>query len=72
MTTCRTRSAGLLMVVPGPGFCGSSSPGTKRAPGPVVRLMSTSLPLPRMRSTTLLGLAPAAAIQVALGGLLIW
>jgi len=25
-----------------------------------------------MRSTTLLGLAPAAAIQVALGGLLIW
>jgi hypothetical protein len=60
------------MVVPGPGFCGSSSPGTKRAPGPVVRLMSTSLPLPRMRSTTLLGLAPRCGIQVALGGLLIW
>ena len=46
------RSAGGRMVVPGPGFCGSSSPGTKRAPGPVVRLMRTSLPLPLIRSTT--------------------
>ena len=51
-TTWRTRSAGGLMVVPGPGFCGSSSPGTKRAPGPVVRLMRTSLPLALIRSTT--------------------
>jgi hypothetical protein len=51
-TTWRTRSAGGRIVVPGPGFCGSSAPGTKRAPGPVVRLMRTSLPLALIRSTT--------------------
>ena len=48
----RTRSAGRLRVVPGPGSRGSSAPGWKRPPAPVVRLMMTSTPLSRMRSTT--------------------
>ena len=51
----RIRGSGsdvLINLTTGPGFCGSSSPGTKRAPGPVVRLMRTSLPLALIRSTT--------------------
>jgi hypothetical protein len=51
-TTWRTRSTGAFMVVPGPAFCGSSAAGEKRAPGPVVRLMRTSVPLDLIRSTT--------------------
>ena len=51
-STCCTRWRGVRSVVPGPGFIGSSGSGEKRPPGPVVRLMTTSVPLDRMRSTT--------------------
>ena len=51
-TTWRTRSSGPRSVEPGPAFLGSAGSCSKRAPGPVVRLISTSVPLPRMRSTT--------------------
>ncbi len=51
-STCFTRSRADLRLVPGPCCIGSSAPGAKRAPGPVVRLITTSVPLPRMRSTT--------------------
>ncbi len=49
--TWRTRSPAGLRLVAGPTLSGSSMPGWKRAPGPVVRLISTSVPLARMRST---------------------
>ena len=51
-TTWRTRSSGDRSVLPGPGLDGSSASCSKRAPGPVVRLISTSVPLSLMRSTT--------------------
>ena len=51
-TTWRTRSAGDFMVVPGPCFERLVGAGTKRAPGPVVRLIRTSVPLALIRSTT--------------------
>ena len=51
-TTCATRCSGRIRVVPGAATFGSSSLGMKRPPGPVVRLMITSVPLARMRSTT--------------------
>jgi hypothetical protein len=51
-STCRTRASGVAMLVPGPPRAGSASSGTKRAPGPVVRLMMTSLPASRIRATT--------------------
>ncbi len=51
-TTWRTRSSGDLSVLSALGFDGSLSSCMKRAPGPVVRLMRTSLPLDLIRSTT--------------------
>ena len=50
--TCSTRRIGAISVVPGAATLGSSFPGMKRWPGPVVRLMIRSVPLSRMRSTT--------------------
>ena len=49
---CSTRFSGVSSVVPGPAMRGSSIDGTKRPPGPVVRLMTTSLLRARMRPTT--------------------
>ena len=51
-TTCCVLTAAVCMLVPGPALLGSSFAGTNIAPGPVVRLMSRSTPLARMRSTT--------------------
>jgi hypothetical protein len=48
---CSTRRSGCMSVVPGAATFGSSLPGMKRWPGPVVRLIITSTPLSRMRST---------------------
>ena len=51
-TTCSVRTSGVVSIVAGAATFGSSSLGTKRPPGPVVRLMMRSVPLPRMRLTT--------------------
>ena len=51
-TMCSTRLSGGMRVEPGPATRGSSLLGTKRPPGPVVRLMIKSEFLSRMRSTT--------------------
>ena len=51
-TMCSMRRSGVVSVVPGAATDGSASLGTKRWPGPVVRLMMTSVLLARMRSTT--------------------
>ncbi len=51
-TMCSVRISGALNSVPGAGLVGSSSLGMKRPPGPQVRLMIRSVPLPRMRCTT--------------------
>ena len=50
--TCSTRFSGAIRVVPGPATLGSSSEGTKRPPGPVVRFRITSLLRSRIRATT--------------------
>ncbi len=49
---CSTRFSAVAMVEPGPPVIGSLSAGLKRAPAPVVRLMTTSVAESRMRSTT--------------------
>ena len=49
--TCCTRSAGPRRTKSALGFDGSFSSWKKRAPGPVVRLISTSEFFARMRST---------------------
>lgn len=51
-TMCSTRLSGDVSVVPGAATFGSSSEGTKRPPGPVVRLRITSLFRALIRSTT--------------------
>ena len=51
-TMCSTRFSGAINVLPGAALRGLSRSGTKRPPGPVVRLMTTSVPLLRMRSMT--------------------
>lgn len=51
-TMWRTRSCGVRRFEPGAAVLASVSLGTNRAPGPVVRLTMTGLPLSRMRSTT--------------------
>ena len=51
-STWRARTSGVQYSVPAPATLGSSLPGTNCAPAPVVRLITTSLPLPRIRSTT--------------------
>ncbi len=50
--TCATRGSGRISVVPGAATRGSASLGTKRWPGPVVRLMTMSSSAARRRSTT--------------------
>ncbi len=50
-TTCCTRSAGPLSTESALGLVGSFSSCQNRAPGPVVRLISTSEFFARMRST---------------------
>ena len=50
-STCSTRESELASALPGPARVGSSGSGTKRAPGPVVRLMITSVPASRTRAT---------------------
>ena len=52
VTTCSMRRSGVVSVVPRAATDGSSSLGTKRCPGPVVRLMMMSVSLSRMRCTT--------------------
>ena len=51
-TTCSVRISGVVSIVAGAATFGSSSLGTKRPPGPVVRLMTRSVSLARMRLTT--------------------
>ena len=63
----RTRSSGPRMVEAGPALEGSSGSCSKRAPGPVVRLIRTSVPLERMRSTTSRSSAPSMLGLVVFG-----
>ena len=51
-TACWTRILASLRLEFGAGFWGSSSEGTKRPPGPQVRLMIMFVPLSRIRFTT--------------------
>ncbi len=51
-TTCCTRRSAVIIPLLGPAVIGSAGSGTKRPPGPVVRLMMTGEPESRMRSTT--------------------
>src|ERR1043165_3875726 len=55
------------MVEPGPAFIGSFGSGRKRPPGPVVRLMTTSVPLERMQSAASAYSAPSMLGSVVLG-----
>ena len=66
-STCCTRWRGVRRSMPGPGFIGSLGSGRKRPPGPVVRLMTTSVPLWRMRSTTSAYSAPSMLGSVVFG-----